>query len=560
MISDRQHVHASCPAGLSGMSRVLVLGGAVAGMLLLYAVALWWGELNQDEGWYLYAGRLVFEGQVPYRDFASTQGPVMAYGYALAYPLVRAGGILGGRLFTAGLGVLSILLAGCLARRIALRRGIDAFWPVLVVLAFCGLNVYQVYFTTIVKTYALAAVCLLAGLILLERALALVEAKVERVSGMVFGLAAAGGLLLALSAGTRLSAAFVLPACWLPLALRWWRCGRPSLLGHWVAGLLVGGTAGIVLCFVPFLLLASEGLQFGLLTYHAGRAVDGWFPLLFYKAGFVLRLIQSYWPLLAMVMLMGLRTRVGFRRRGAATGAAAPLQLPLWSCFVTVTVVHLLSAFPYDDYQVFIMPLAVVAASLGVGHCLSEWRAEERIQVQWAIGGLMLLLLYSLSGPLLHGWVLAPRDRIWWPLRAESSLGQLRRVGRDLREGSKRADVGGTMITQDTYVAVEAGFRVPAGMEMGPFSNFLDLDDARAQRLRVLNRAGVEEVLSRGDGLWVAYSAYGFSIVAPSIEPLPDVERDRLLAMLAQHFVFFAVEPSFGQAMTDLHIYRRKGK
>ncbi len=66
---------------------VWVLG--ILAALVVYAVALWFGEVNQDEGWYLYAGRLVAQGKRPFLDFASTQGPVMAYVYALAQPFVR---------------------------------------------------------------------------------------------------------------------------------------------------------------------------------------------------------------------------------------------------------------------------------------------------------------------------------------------------------------------------------------------------------------------------------------------------------------------------------------
>ena len=43
----------------------------------LAGTAVWFGGLNQDEGWCLYASRMVAEGMMPYRDFAYTQGPLM---------------------------------------------------------------------------------------------------------------------------------------------------------------------------------------------------------------------------------------------------------------------------------------------------------------------------------------------------------------------------------------------------------------------------------------------------------------------------------------------------
>lgn len=42
------------------------------------------GKANADEGWYLYASKLVYEGQLPYQDFAYTQTPLLPYVYGIA--------------------------------------------------------------------------------------------------------------------------------------------------------------------------------------------------------------------------------------------------------------------------------------------------------------------------------------------------------------------------------------------------------------------------------------------------------------------------------------------
>ena len=61
------------------------LGGWIPAVLALIVAAcvavlsVWWGAVNQDEGWYLYAARLVGEGKLPYRDFFFTQGPVLPF-------------------------------------------------------------------------------------------------------------------------------------------------------------------------------------------------------------------------------------------------------------------------------------------------------------------------------------------------------------------------------------------------------------------------------------------------------------------------------------------------
>src|SRR5919204_5802399 len=77
----------AAPATREAHPRRAAVGVAV-GLVVLYAavsvVFVVWGRLNADEGWYLYAGRLAWRGQLPYRDFAFPQMPLTAYVYGLA--------------------------------------------------------------------------------------------------------------------------------------------------------------------------------------------------------------------------------------------------------------------------------------------------------------------------------------------------------------------------------------------------------------------------------------------------------------------------------------------
>ena len=50
--------------------------------VVMLVLNVWFGPLNQDEGWGLYAARRVMAGEVPHRDFFYTQG--------LLYPIVYA--------------------------------------------------------------------------------------------------------------------------------------------------------------------------------------------------------------------------------------------------------------------------------------------------------------------------------------------------------------------------------------------------------------------------------------------------------------------------------------
>ncbi|NTV53678.1 MAG: hypothetical protein HGA76_11805, partial [Candidatus Firestonebacteria bacterium] len=73
--------------------------------------------------------------------------------------------------------------------------------------------------------------------------------------------------------------------------------------------------------------------------------------------------------------------------------------------------------------------------------------------------------LYAFSSPLAQSWFVAGRDRIWWRLREESPVAQLRDTAKWVR--ALNTPEGGThLLTQDTYLAVEAGLTViPAESE-----------------------------------------------------------------------------------------------
>ena len=546
---------------MESVRRERLWGGLAGGLLavcvlLLYAVAIALGDLNQDEGWYLYAGRLVHDGKHPFLDFASTQGPVMAYVYGLAYPLVAAFGVVGGRLFTALCGVVTLLLTALLAARMAASGGGDRRGPGLAGLlaaGLLGLNLYHVYFTSLVKTYGLAGLLAVLGFLGLERAL---RAADRRSSGG-FGYGAAAAACFALAAGTRLSAGVLLPGVWLPLAVVWWRGGDGrSGLRPVLAGMLAGGTAVLAVVFLPFLLTAAAAVAFGLLEYHSGRQVGGVPVLLAYKAGFLLRLCASYFPVLA-IGTVGLAGRLLSTGKGTAAPVRCYLPLVMGSGVAGVTAVHLAAPFPYDDYQVFVIPCVVLLAAVPAASLLARLQMTPGRRSALVASLLVLMLVHSASSPLLQSWVTAGRDRIWWPLRTETSLQGLHRAAAAVREASGAVS-DDVLLTQDTYLAVETGMHVPEGMELGPFCFFPGLDDEQASRYRVLNETRLIALLESGPTEVAAFSGYGMSIRAPGITPVDTDMARRLETALLSQYAPVAQMENFGQGETTLRIYKRR--
>lgn len=500
----------------------------------VYAVALVFGELNQDEGWYLYAAGMVAEGRVPYRDFAFTQGPVMAFTYALGRPFVGLMGVAGGRVFTLLLGVAAIACAAVLAARLAPKSRRAA--AVAVVIALVGLNVYQAYFFTVVKTYALAATFVMAGFLFLL--------------GAVRGrwlMAAAAGVCFALAAGTRLSAGFAAPVLLVYLAIERRRLGwRPCV------AFAAGGMLAAAAVFGPFLAIAPGGVWFGLVEYHGSRSGAG-LAGLFYKAGSVARLLQAY--LVAAAAAAGLLAWRFGRRDGEAGGgwsledrfsAAAGVAIGL------VAVVHVAAPFPYDDYQTFLYPCAAALLARAFAGALPEDGERQRA---W-VGALALAGFMGVAGaPSLQNMFLAGQDRIWWRVRAEPQLLALRRAA-GMVKGMAGPDR--MVLTQDLYLAVEAGLRVPSGLELGPFSYYPEWPSGRASGCRVVNREGLERILESGEARVAAFSGYGLSIESPRLTPVPAAERERLMGILGRRYELAGEVPGFGQAGTGLAVYRRR--
>jgi hypothetical protein len=543
-------------AGLWSLAAVLTAFLCTANLFL--------GDLNQDEGWYLYAASLVREGQHPYLDYYFPQGPVLPYVYAALRPLWAWGGVIGGRMLTAVLGLLSVALTAALAARLAPRgaKQTAAFAGFVLV----GLNVYQSYFTTIVKLYALTAVFVCSGL----WALSWAGGRRGRVA------AAVGGVLLALATGTRFSlvATFAVLVPYLWIVRR--RLAQP---GVWLS-FVCGGVAAGLAVFGPWLWLGAQEFLFNV-ALHPARSVGDASTSILYKAGFVSRTGRAYFfavivgvvAALTHWVLRAVRPPVneGADREGAANRVEwlAPhgFGWAVIATFAAVTMLHASAPMPYDDYQTPIFPLFAAAVGAGLatalaraveamraaGHGAAGWRLREAALWLLLVGG----GLSAFTSPMNQDWFIHGRDRIWWLKKAKPQVLQLRDVAADIRH---RMPEGNTLLlTQDVYLAVESKLRVPNELVMGPFCYFPALTTEEARRFHVLNRERLEDVLRTTEAGFAALSGYGLGIQMPGVTPVPPDVREALRSVLAERFERVGEVPYFGQAHTTLELWRRKG-
>lgn len=515
---------------------------------LLAAVNVWFGPLNQDEGWYLLAAQNVSRGMMPYRDFLYTQGPVLPFVYGAFSGAWSSGGVLGGRIFTAILGFAAAFNFSVVACLLARLRGRAAAAPAgFLAFVLIALSPDWSYFTAIPKTYALGAFLLSCGFVLLAPALWLDRPRVF----LGREHPAAAGACFAFAAATRATLCLAAVPVWIALIVRARRDRARRLDWLWFA---VGCAAALALVYAPFLALCPENFLFSQ-TYHAARASAPLGEWLVLRAGFVCFLAQGYPALIAAAAILAAVAVFRTREAGGAAGPADPSRVLYFAvvvAFVLLTLAHFLVPFPYADYNTPAMPLAAVALAVPLGGLVV--RANLR---PWRVGlaALVASLAFVAASPWPMKWVDGEQHLFWFHSSLDSALARLRRAGRVVREQNPE---GKPILTQDAYLAVEAGFPVVPGFEMGPFSIFPDLSDDEARARRVHNVATAEAAIREADYDVAALSGYTFLLGCPSTDPLPEADRARLLSAVRERFPdIVCAEPRFGQQNTPLEVRAR---
>lgn len=495
---------------------------AIFGLVCLAAAAVWLGGLNQDEGWYLYAANMVAEGKMPYRDFQYTQGPAMPMLYSFFTWVWNAWGLLGARIFTLIFGLSAIAIAACTAADLVPegRRREAA----LVTLFLLGCNLYHLYYIAIPKTYALASLLVAGGFRWLVRGMS--GKDCSRFSLIPLPPLFSAGLFLAFAAGARISLGAILcvVGCWFLFRREWkklvWFC--------------IGGFLGLGLVYGPFL-LDREALA-GLVAAQKYHAARGGFDAVFTVGSFS-RLVRWYLPVFIVLGLGIGRLRKAEEKSEKRGGGGEWIML---LSFLAVFLVQMLAPFPYEDYQVPIMGLlAVFAAVTFIGSESQTTNHEPRATNLLLVFGLAYACAFG--SPLLQEWMINGQDRFWSLKKEKPELAQLRETAKTIETLDPH---GKTILTQDLYLAIETGRKVPEGLEMGPFSM---LDDGQWKRL-----------LSECECELAALSGYTFAIEPPRCNERPLDRQLEYWDILHRRYELATRVENFGQNATPLLILKRR--
>jgi hypothetical protein len=181
------------------------------------------------------------------------------------------------------------------------------------------------------------------------------------------------------------------------------------------------------------------------------------------------------------------------------------------------------------------MGLLSVAAAVSFSDCAF---ADAKMKTLLALG---LAFACSFGSPLLEKWMTNGQDRFWSLKKEKCELQQLRDVAKRI----EAADPGGReLFTQDLYLAIETGRKVPQGLEMGPFSM---LTDAQWMKLIASQNCKV-----------AALSGYSFAIDPPKCDEVPMERQLKYWELLKRRYRLVDKEEYFGQNQTTLLVLKLK--
>ena len=428
---------------------LLLLGGCFAVYLGFGLMHLFFGDLHDDEGFYVNTAKLVWEGKVPYRDFYFSQPPV--YPYFLGFFLKLFGAnIWMGRAVSMSFGLFTMAFSTMAAHRLAGRYA--GFFCALCFAA----NPYLNYTFTIAKLFSGTSLWL--ALFALIQTLSLAKTAKHTLAAVC----------LVLAVGTRLSVAPVLALFLCCCGILEWRNWR--LLGT-VAGVT---TVSLAVVYGPFMAMdfevfSKEVYFFNLPEHHGASSFWATLPG---KAFSTLKLVRDYMFVTAIcVALLAAACGDGVKDLFARS-KKSPLIAFLASGVGALFAAHFVPATTFHNYHAVAFPWAAILAGCGIASLVDGVKGKEVRR------GVVLIIV---TVACAAGY---PRSLAWFDITSLDDT--------DLRKISRLADVLRTQASGDGKVwsfelsiPLAAGRDVPDRMAMGVFGFFSRYGGERGERFKV---------------------------------------------------------------------------
>ncbi len=452
---------------------------------LLSLVYIILGEANSDEGWYLYASKLVFSGALPYQDFAYTQMPLLPYIYGVVQ-VVRPSLILGRfTSFVFSLGTL--LMCIVIAKRCAGK------WAGGVTALFLAAFTFGIYFNAIVKTYSLLSFFFAATLFVLTS---------NRTETPKYGLALAFAFAAVLVRVTAFF--FIAPILFYLFVVAKSRVSRVLIV-------VESAAASFLAAF--FLLPDWQAARWGLFDSHlrhwAGAGVSTQvYHILADRLPFI---IQSFSPVLILFI-----ASVYFLLRGSQPRQWINQYIPLLVFTMSLGLFaasHLANGLWEIEYLVPALTTFFPVAAIVLNEVNRKLGDESRIFVQGTL--LAALLLLPLNESIQHIDITGRR----------LPIAEIDQVANLIAQNSQPTDK--VLALEALAAAVDANRSTLPGMTLAQFSVQL-MDTESAQRYRVVNVAMLTDEVERATAPVVVLTDQDWGLLYANDAPSADAMQHAL--------------------------------
>lgn len=479
--------------------------------LIISIIYLFLGRLNGDEGWYLYASRLVFEGNVPYRDFAYAQMPLLPYIYGLLQVAIHYG-LYFGRITSIFFSFASIIFAVLIARKYG---GIKACGIVAVLLATFA---YGIYFNTLAKTYALTTFFFMLSFLLLSSNIR---------DSVKFPLAVISAILAAV---TRLPALlFFIPV----LIYSLYYSSRKT---KFVICALCFAVFGVFI----FLFVAdnTESILWNLITQHAERwgsksgfkAIE---DVMFFRIPSLMLVFGPYLPMLSFAAYFFYKNKgnvIAYLKKNVQIVAVI-------SGLMLFLGVSLLNGGWNVEYAVPVAAplLSLMAAAISKMH--THYRNNLPVKS-------FLFLLLAVTFLITFGYLPIYVDLSGGGLPIE----EIKNISAFVSQRSAASDR--ILVFEALWIAIDSNRYALPGMTMGQFS-YQDVDAKKAKELKIVNYDMVLYYVKNKTAKIVILTDYDWKMLEKAgVYSANTTNIELLRSALMRNYDLILRESNFGQTPT----------
>lgn len=495
------------------------------------------GKVQYDEGFYLYASKISWLGNIPYRDFFYTQMPLLPYIYGLPQHFFGTSLYLG-RLTSLFFALLSLPLIYLIGRRL------ESPLAGMIALGLFVFNLETIYMENIVLTTALSVfLVLLSSFVLVSKA-------------NDFAKAILSMIILVLAAGVRLSIA---PIILVFLVFFWLTKGwRVFLVG------LVAALTSALAIIAPFYLSSRGVMIFNIFGSHIAKQPIVPLP----KIVYVLWALGQTTLLYFAQAAIGLILLVAFIINQGAKGFLGTLKkegpyLAFGSAIVLVSLVHFIpTQSRYPTYEAVIIPLVSIVVAGGVDRIYRQL-ADEKFRRIFLVGVSIIILLMPL----------AQAGHMVDISGGKSPIAEIQQAADFVRE---RTNKEGLLLTFDSYLAIEAQRSVPSGLEMSIFSYFPAWSTEKANKYKVVNNEILIDYVKKDKPQAIALTEFdrqrilrrelstlyyfeAFRYRRPQKEG-NSLSGQQLIGAISRDYYLAREFPLYGQYSDTLYVYLRREK